>query len=68
MVVKQGISVNKEMGRGQLNAAYGGLGKRDSLAPSMRNETPFVLRCFLLLESKAIVCQDRLGTNRETEN
>jgi hypothetical protein len=27
MVVKQGISVNKEMGRGQLNAAYGGLGK-----------------------------------------
>ena len=27
MVVKQGISVNKEMGRGQLNAAYGGLGE-----------------------------------------
>eukprot|EP01043_Picozoa_sp_COSAG02_P096920 COSAG02_NODE_33163_length_504_cov_1.019753_2_plen_102_part_01 len=27
MVVKQGISVNKEIGRGQLNAAYGGLGE-----------------------------------------
>ena len=27
MVVKQGISVSKEIGRGQLNAAYGGLGE-----------------------------------------
>lgn len=27
MVVKQGISVNKDIGRGQLNAAYGGLGE-----------------------------------------
>ena len=26
MVVAQGIAVNKEMGRGQLNAAYGGAG------------------------------------------
>ena len=39
MVVKQGISVNKEIGRGQLNAAYGGMGEilavlLSSLSPS----------------------------------